>query len=208
MDAAYNLLSRYPPSFAKNEAGRALRDIDKQSTSKRTLRFVVYDIIYAFQRLEARRLGIRSDRHPIQYAEFRRNFVVALATWVPGKDPYIDGPREALSIAVKHNDPALNKILEDMIQHEAMRVSNEQRRRALSLRKPKPVDVYIKEALTNNPKLTLADLRQKMMDDERGNVIEEVTEDEVYIVGTPKPYSRGSIRNRYYDIRNKIKLSQ
>jgi len=203
MDAAYNLLSRYPPSFAKNEAGRALRSVHGQFTSKRTLRFVVYDIIYAFQRLEARRLGIRSDRHPIQYAEFRRNFVVALAMWVPGKDPYIDGPREALRVAAKHNDPALNKILEDMIQHEGMRISNEQRRRALSLRKPKSVDVYIKEALTKNPKLTLHDLRQKMMDDERGNVIEEVTEDEVYIVGISEPYSRSSIRKRYYDIRKK-----
>jgi hypothetical protein len=98
MDAAYNLLSRYPPSFAKNEAGRALRSVHGQFTSKRTLRFVVYDIIYAFQRLEARRLGIRSDRHPIQYAEFRRNFVVALAMWVPGKDPYICPSSEHLAL--------------------------------------------------------------------------------------------------------------
>lgn len=207
MDAAYNWLSRYPPSFAKNEARRALRSIDTQSASKRTLRFVVYDIVYAFQRLEAQRLGIRSDRHPIQYAEFRRDFVLALAMWVPGKDPYIDGPREALSIAAKYNDPALNQILEDLIQHEGMRISNEQRRRALSVRKPKSVDRYIKEALTNNPKLTLHDLRQKMMDDERGSVIEEVTEDDVYIVGVSEPYSRGSIRKRYYDIRKKLKSS-
>ena len=207
MDTVYNLLNRYPPSSAKNDVLRVLREIDRQSPSKKTLRAVVYDTVYAFQRLEARRLGIRADRHPLQYAEFRRNFVVALAMWVPGKDPLIDCAHEVMSKAAKHGDPDLNAELQKLIGALENRTSAEQSRRASSPRKPKSIDEYIRAALIKKPHMTWDDLWRQFDIDERGDVIEVVEYDGVYVYGITKPYSRGSIRKRYYDIRKKLKSS-
>lgn len=114
MKAAGRLLDRYPPSPIKAEAIRLLREADRGTDAQRLLRITVYDVVYAFERLEARHLGLRPDRHPTQYAEFRHDFIAALAMWVPGRDPFIDGVREALAMAAKHNDPELNALLQDL----------------------------------------------------------------------------------------------
>ena len=208
ISAAGQLLHRYPPSFAKSEAVRVLRRIGRLSPPERELRFVVHDIVYAFQLLEAQRLGIRPDRHPYQYAEFRHDFVVALAMWVPGKDPFIDGVRAAASVAAKHNDPALDKILQDLAACEMGRLSVEQSRRASSPREPKSIDGYIRTALIKNPDMTLDDLWNQIRGDEFGEVIENVEHDRVWVRDITNPYSRGSIRKRYYDIRKKLKSSR
>ena len=72
MDETKRLLDQYPPSLLKSEAIRLLQAVDRQDYPARPLKFAIYDIIYAFQRLEARSLGIRPDRHPSEYAEFIR----------------------------------------------------------------------------------------------------------------------------------------
>ncbi len=199
--AAYDLLNRYPPSFAKSQAARVLHDVDRQSHSSRALRFVVYDIVYAFQQLEARRLGIRADRQPIQHAQFRRDHIAALAMWVPGKDQYIDGLREALVLAARHDDDQLSKILQDLAASEEHRFSMEQRRKASLPRKPKAIDEYIRAILIKNPKITLDGLWDRICMDEFGDVIETIEHDAVYVRGVEGPYSRSSIRNRFYKLR-------
>lgn len=206
MKGALNrLLDQYPRSSIKAEAERILRKAEIQSTRDRSVRALAYDVIYAFQRLEARRLGIRSDRNPDQYFDFRRGFIAALAMWVPGKDPYIDGLREALTIAVKHNDPELESLLHTLMRAEEGRTSMEQSRRAASPRKEKLIDGYIRRLLTQKPTMTLSDLWDQMYRDEHGEVIEIIEPDQVYVSGVQKPYPRGSIRKRYYEIRKKLR---
>lgn len=201
------MLDRYPPSPLKAETMRRLRGADRGADAQRPLRFVVYDVVYAFQRLEARRLGLRPDRHPAQYAEFRHDFIASLAMWVPGRDPFIDGMREALAKAAKHDDPELNALLQDLTDAEGRRNSLEQSRRASSPRKAKAIDEYIGSVFAKNPAITLDELWEQIGRDEFGEVIESVEHDRVFVRGVVEPYTRGAIRNRFYKIRNSLRQS-
>ena len=207
LEQAFHLLDRYPPSDAKLEAARLLRRAQNQISAGQPLRFPLYDILYAFQQLEARRWGIRRDRYPAEHEKFRRAFISAVAMWVPGKDRYIDGLREVAEVAAKHNDEELNSLLQTLVEAEANRTSNEQSRRASSPRKPKSIDRYIEEILTKNPKTTLEELWGQVRADEYGDVIETIEHDQIFVRGVIEPYTRGSIRNRFYKIRNSLRQS-
>lgn len=204
--AASSLLSRYPPSFAKSEAARVLRGVGPLSSPERKLRSVVYDIVYAFQLLEAQRLGIRPDQDPIQYAEFRLNFVAALAMWVPGKDPQTDAIMRAIEANTAGQKEEVGTILRKMLQTAENRERSAQSNNAKNPRKLKTIDHYILEALRANPRLTETELWQKIERDSESlshEQIGDIEHDGVW-VSDPMPqrknrsqhYTRGSLRSR------------
>ncbi|NQV94444.1 MAG: hypothetical protein HQ482_04830 [Sphingomonadales bacterium] len=203
------LLSQYPPSFAKDQAHRLIRNALHRPDPERPLKFIVYDILYAFQMLEARRLGLGRDRDPVQYAKFRRNYINAVAMWVPGKDPFIDGIRMAATSAARHNDPELDKILKDLAEAETNRTSMEQSRKALSPRKMGPFNRYVWKLLEASPELSEGALQRTIESDyQRGNsIFSHISLDEIEIdikeTEECETILRSGIRSRLSRLKNK-----
>jgi hypothetical protein len=221
MGTALYLLNRYPASFAKTEATELLRQTKIQVVEDRPLKFVVYDLVYAFQRLEARRLGIRQDLYPAHYAEFRHDFIAALAMWVPGVDPLVDGIREAIDANSDGRPDDVAKILRDMLEVSEKETSVRQSKNAASRRRMPTVNEYILEKLRQNPHLTQIELWQHMeadsasLNDPR---IGEIEEDRVHIfdvipkekskkLSITRTYSRSSFRSRLSKLKAKYSLS-
>lgn len=213
MDEAKQLLDQYPPSFVKSEAIRLLRAVDRQDDPERPLKFAVYDIVYAFQRLEARRLGIRADRQPGEYAEFRHGFLSALAMWVPGQDPLADKVRAIIDAQAagraEEVESGLNELLKDVEnRHRAAQVSA-----ATSARKLKTIDRYILALLAERPTLSEKQLwRQIERDSEDMSCAEigELEHDGVWVIDpTPEDrvrsvfYTRDSFRSRLSRLKQK-----
>ena len=215
--AAGHLLYRYPPSSAKSEAARVLRGVDRVPVDKSTLRSVVYDIVYAFQLLEARRLSIRPDRHLLQYAEFRQDFIAALAMWVPGKDPLTDDIMRAIHANTEGRKEEVGTLLRKMLQSAENRERTAQSSNGKSPRRLKTLDHYILDALRENPKLSEKELwRQIERDSEdlTDKRIGEVEHDGVWVID-PMPngksssqfYARSSLRSRLSRLRIKFNSS-
>jgi len=206
---AWELLAQYPPSSAKSEASRLIWNATADASSERPLKYRIYDILYAFQMLETRRRGIRRDRDPSGYAEFRRGYIAALAMWIPGKDPVVDDIRKALNALANGDNEQVETILRQLEATAIARISTEQRQRGGATRAPKAIDTYIKEALGKNPKLTLKGLWEQINRDEYSDIFEEISYDKVWVKHSKDnrksdEYTQGAIRNRFYRIRKKV----
>jgi hypothetical protein len=207
--AVNGLLGRYPHSHLKKDTISLLRRLEERSDPDRPARYSVYEVLYAFLQLEARHLGLRRDKHPEQYARFRYEFLASLAMWVPGKDPYIDGVRDALFRAAKHEDAELNSLLEALVQAEASRTSIEQRRRASTPHPDGSFNRYVLNKLKVKPRLTERELiREIEKDYERGgSIFSKIEIDEIEVddmeTGECETVRRGAIRSRLYRLRKK-----
>lgn len=215
MDEVKRLLDQYPPSFAKSEAIRLLQAVDRQDGPARPLKFAVYDIVYAFQRLEARNLGIRPDRHPGEYAEFRHSYIAALAMWVPGKNPLADKVRAAINAHAAGAADEVTLILKELLRAAENHQSLAQARAASAPRQLKTIDRYIRALLAERPALSHKDLWQKIERDSEDMScaeIGEVEHDGVWIIEpTPRNnahsvfYTRSSLRSRLSRLKQKKK---
>lgn len=190
---------------------RLLRGADGGAYAQRPLRFVVYDVVYAFQRLEARRLGLLPDRQPAQYAEFRHDFIASLAMWVPRKNPFIDDVRAALAAHAEGRVEELGKHLEQLLRAAENKVLIDPKGNGSRPRKLKTIDRYILDALRLDPNLSEAGLWQQIerdANDLTDDRIGEIEHDGVWVIDpTPKGktksqrYTRSSMRSRLSRVR-------
>jgi hypothetical protein len=207
------LLDQYPPSFVKSDAIRLLQAADRPDDSARPLKFAVYDIVYAFQRLEARRLGIRPDRQPDEYAQFRHNYIAALAMWVPGKNPLADKVRAAIDAHAAGATDEVTSILEELLRATENHHSSTQARSASAARKLKTIDRYILALLADRPTLSEKELWQQIERDSEDMscaAIGELEPDGVWVIDpTPEErvrsdfYTRTSFRSRLSRLKRK-----
>lgn len=206
MEQAIQLLDLYRPSFVKSEAVSLLRAVANRDDPERPLKFQVYDIVYAFQRLEAHRLGIRADKRSVAYNEFRQGYLTSLAMWVPGQNPLADQVKALIDHQAAGRDEevasGLKKLFKDFENHH----SQQQKGVAETPRDPKPIDQYILDLLAVNPTLSEKALWRQIEIDSEGlhnPIIGEIAHDSVWIIDpTPehinrsKKYSRSSFRSR------------
>ncbi len=213
MDETKRLLDQYPPSLLKSEAIRLLQAVDRQDYPARPLKFAIYDIIYAFQRLEARSLGIRPDRHPSEYAEFRHSYIAALAMWVPGENPLADKVRAAIDALAAGAADEVTLILKELLGAAENHQSLAQARAAAAPRQLKTIDRYILALLAEKPALSQKDLWRQIERDSQDMSRAEIGEaepDGVWIIEpTPKNkahsvfYTRSSLRSRLSRLKQK-----
>ncbi len=214
MNEVKRILDQYPPSFVKSQTIRLLKAVDRQDDPARPLKFAVYDIVYAFQRLEARRLGVRPDRQPGEYAQFRRSYIAALAMWVPGKNPLADKVRAAIDAHAAGAAGEVASILEELLGAAENHHSSTQAVAASAARKPKTIDRYILALLADRPTLSEKELwRQIERDSEDMSCAEigELEPDGVWVIDpTPEGrvrsvfYTRDSFRSRLSRLKRKI----
>lgn len=198
MGEAKRLLDQYPPSFVKSDAVRLLQAADRPDDSARPLKFFVYDIVYAFQRLEARRLGIRPDRQPGEYAEFRQSYIAGLAMWVPGKNPLADKVRAAIDAQTAGAAGELASILEELLGAVENHHSSTQARAASAARKLKTIDRYILALLADRPTLSEKELWRKIERDSEDMSCAEIGEVEPDGVWVIDPTPEGRVRSDFY----------
>lgn len=212
MEQAIQLLDLYRPSFVKSEAVSLLRAVANRDDPERPLKFQVHDIVYAFQRLEAHRLGIRADRQSGAYNEFRLGYLTSLAMWVPGQNPLVDQVKALIDHQAAGRDEEVASGLKELLKDFENRHSQQQKGFAETPRDPKPIDQYIRDLLAVDPKLSEKALwRQMELDSESMGhpIIGEIAHDRVWIIEpTPehvslaREYSRSSFRSRLSRLKN------
>jgi hypothetical protein len=210
---ARRILDQYPPSFVKSDATRLLHAIDRPDDPARPLKFAVYDIVYAFLRLEARRLGIRQDRQPGEYAEFRHSYIAGLAMWIPGKNPLADKVRAAIAAHAAGAEDEVASILEELLGAAENHHSSMQAKAASAARNPKTIDKYLLTLLAQRPTLSEKELWRQIERDSEDMCCAEIGEvepDGVWVIDpTPRDraqsvfYTRGSFRSRLSRLKRK-----
>lgn len=164
MATVLHLLDQYPASFAKTQAFQLLKRAETHTSVYRPFKFVVYDIVYALQKLEARRLGLRRDLHPEPYAAFTNGVTSALAAWVPGQDPFIDTIMSAATAFDGGRMEEVGKIFCELREIITAKEAAPQRNKPFTSTS-KTLGVYIIDKLQENSNMTEAQLWREMEND-------------------------------------------
>lgn len=195
MTTVLHLLDQYPASFAKTQAFQMIKRAEAPTSVHRPFKFVVYDIVYAFQKLEARRLGLRRDLHPETYAAFTNGVTSALATWVPGQDPFIDSIMSAATAFDDGRMEEVGKIFRELREVITAREAAPQRSKPFTSTS-KTLGDYIIDKLQENSNMTEAQLWQEMENDSEygsDDRIGEIVPEGVWIIERVPPMNKNKI---------------
>lgn len=201
------LLARYEPSRVKNVASARIQHALRTLDDGRKPEYAIYEILYEVERLEAKRLGVRRDKRTARYWEFRRQHVGLVAAWVAGQDPFIQGLKEAESLA----SGELKTLIGQLIDAEQDRTSVEQRYRGNSPKRERAFNRYVRKLLEENIDLSEPELWQRIEadHDRGGSIFSSISIDGIEIddpdTGKPDDLSRDAVRNRLSRMRQKIK---
>lgn len=195
MTTVLHLLDEYPASFAKAQAFQMLKRAEASTSVHRPFKFVVYDIVYAFQKLEARRLGLRRDLHPESYVAFTNGVTSALAFWVPGQDPFIDTIMSAATAFDDGRMEDVGKIFRDLREIITAKEAAPKRSKPFTSTS-KTLGHYIKDKLQENQNMTEAQLWREMENDSEygsDDRIGEIVPEGVWIFERVPPLHKNKI---------------